>query len=438
MRRKLTAVFLATMLLVTAFTPAAVSAQETEPTDLDVTLVQTPETGNATVTVTNGSVPVEGATVTVTSGVTYTGAGTYTTDSAGTVELPNPDQPLDIDVEVTHDNVTTTETFTLVPVENSINVRITQNDDGTVVLETTQYGDVLADAEVEVTSTVAYGGDGTDTTDANGTVELPEPANATEITAVVTTGDLEAVQTDTVEPIAEFEVGVEPNGDGTATVTVTRNDNAVENATVNVTSDVAYDGNGTYTTNADGMVGLSAPDRNVTVTVTATNGSETTTATADLASVENGGYANFGLWISSYVQDLKSEGYFGKEFGQKVSEFATENNPGADNRPDRAGPPEKSDTASEGGDTAKSNEGASGEEKRRGPPEHAGDAKDDETEEAESTDDSNCDVDSDEECDEEADERGAEEDNDDAPGKSGSRGNGGNGGSAGNGNGPKR
>ncbi|WP_372911707.1 hypothetical protein [Salinigranum sp.] len=522
MRRKLTAILLAVVLVTTALSPVAVSAQETETetTSPDITLTQDPATGNATVTVTNGSSPVEATAVNVTSGVTYAGEGTYTTDATGTVELPNPDQPVDVEVDVTVDGTTTTETFAFVPVEDSVDVALTQNDDGTVHLEAIQYGDALAGAEVDVTATVAYAGEGAYTTDENGTVGLPEPANATELTAVVTAGDVEAIQTAAVEPIAEFEVAVETNDDGTATVTVTRDDvavdnatvavesdtayagngtyttdengtvalpepaetvtvtvtvtdaddetttsaelspvdtglavsvvqnsdgtatvtvtddgTAVENASVDVTSDVAYDGNGSYETDATGTVGLPAPDENLTVTVTAVNGSEEVTTTADLELVENGGYANFGQWISSYVQQLKDEGYFGKEFGQKVSEFATENNPDADNRPDHAGPPERGEGDAEA-------DGEADDEERRGPPEQANadkgaDDEDDETD-GETTDESSEDADCAAGADEESCEGDADgDDEDDAPGKSGDKGNrGGNG--NGNGNGPKR
>jgi hypothetical protein len=535
MRRKLTAILLAVVLVTTALSPVAVSAQETETetTSPDITLTQDPATGNATVTVTNGSSPVEAAAVNVTSGVTYAGEGTYTTDENGTVELPNPDQPVDVEADVTVDGTTTTETFALVPVEDSVDVALTQNDDGTVHLEATQYGDALAGAEVDVTATVAYAGAGAYTTDENGTVELPEPADATELTAVVTAGDVEAIQTAAVEPIAEFEVAVETNDDGTATVTVTRDDvavdnatvavesdtayagngtyttdengtvalqepaetvtvtvtatddddeattsaglspvdtglavsvvqnsdgtatvtvtddgTAVENASVDVTSDVAYDGNGSYETDATGTVGLPAPEENLTVTVTAVNDSEEATTTVSLELVENGGYANFGQWISSYVQQLKDEGYFGKEFGQRVSEFATENNPGADNRPDHAGPPER-------GEADAAADGETDDEERRGPPEHAKanadadegddestdegddestDEGDDETDGATtdgSSEDADCAADADGESCEDADDA----DGDDVPGNSGDKGNrGGNG----NGSGPKR
>jgi len=440
MSRKLLATLLATMLVLTAFAPAAVSAQEStqSTTDLTVSLTQDPETGIATVTVTDDAGPVTDATANVTSSVTYGNEGQYTTDANGTFELPNPTRTIAIDVAVTPNGTEVTETFTLVPVEDSIDVAITQNGDGTTLVEVTQYGTALDGAQVELSSTVAYAGNGTYTTDANGTVDLPEPEQTTDLTAVVTAGDLEAIETATVEPIAEFEVGLTASDDGTATVTVTRDDDpvdnatvivtsdatyagngtyatdangtvdlpepeqavavtitaedgedeattdadlspvdtglavdvvqnddgtaavtvtddgsAVENATVNVTSDLAYGGNGTYTTDAEGAVELPRPEQNVTVTVTAINGSEEATTTAELEVVENGGFANFGQWVSSYVHQLQDEGYFGAEFGQKVSEFATENNPGADRKPDHAGPNHDDDD-------------------RRGPPAHAG------------------------------------------------------------------
>jgi hypothetical protein len=525
MYRKLSTILLAAMLVLTAFAPAAVGAQETteSTTDLAVSLVQDPATGSATVTVTNGSDPVAGATVNVTSSVTYAGEGEYTTGADGTVGLPNPTQTSELDVEVTSNGVTVVETFTIVPVEDSIGVRIAQNVDGDVLVTVTQYGEALEGAEVDVSSTVAYAGNGTYTTDANGTVPLPEPEQSTEVTAAVSSGDLEEFGTATIEPTAEFEVALATAADGTATVTVTRDDvavdnatvtvtsdapyagngkyttdangtvslpeparstevsvtaaegddeattvkqlspvdtglvvevtqesdgsatvavtddgTAVDNATVTVTSDAPYAGNGTYETGADGTVGLPSPDRNLTVSVVAINGSEEATTTADLELIENGGFANFGLWISSYVDRLKQDGYFGKEFGQKVSEFATENNPGADNRPDHAGPKDERGAASAEGDD------------ERGPPEHAknenagedrdgdedeteGESADDESEDVDS-DDTDCDVKAGEEsCADDSEDTEEESDEDDSPGNSGDRGNGG--GNNGNGNG---
>ena len=507
MNRNPSVVLVGAMLILAAVGAGAVSAQEsTEPTtELDVTLVQDPTTGNATVTVTNGSEPVADTTVNVTSAVTYAGEGQYTTDEAGTVELPDPAMTAEIDVAVTSNGAETTETFTLVPVEDSIDVTIAQNDDGTVRLGVTQYGDALAGADVEISSTVPYAGNGEYTTDANGTVDLLEPNETTEVTATVASGDLEAFGRATVEPIAEFEAALSANDDGTATVTVTRDDDPVdnasvtvtsdvpyagngtyttdvngtvalpepgrttnvtvtaqnatdeatttaelspvdtglgvdvvqnsdgtatvsvvddgtpvENATVNVTSDVAYDGNGTYETDIDGAVDLPSPDENVTVTVTAINGSEEAMATADLVVVENGGYATFGQWVSSYVQELRVRGYFGPGFGQKVSEFATENNPGAEKKPDHAGPKDDEDEETENAEASEASE-------ERGPPDHAKGAKqssenagadgDEGTTETESDDGDDCDVE-----DGESTCEGDDADAEDAPGNSGDKG----------------
>jgi uncharacterized membrane protein YgcG len=531
MNRTPVAVLLAAVLVLTAVSPAVVSAQEsTDTTGLDFAVTQDPVTGNATVTLTNGSTAVSGATVNVTPSVTYAVDDQYTTDASGTFELPNPEQTVDVELEATVNGTTVTETVTLVPVEDSIDVAITQDDGGAVQVTVTQYGEALESAEVDVSSTVAYAGNGSYTTDANGTVALPEPDVETELTVVVTSGDFEEFTTATVGPVVEFEVGVETNADGTATVTVTRDDEPVDNATVTVTSDIAYAGNGSYTTDANGTVALSepteaveidvtasegddeatttaqlgvvdtglavdvvqnadgtalvtvtddgsaadnvtvnvtsdvayagsgsyttdttgtvdlpTPEQNVTVTVTAVNGSEEATATAELTVVENGGFENFGLWVSSYVDQLKNEGYFGKEFGQKVSEFATENNPGADKKPEHAGPPEdeaeSDDTETEDDDEQSTDEAASNAAAKedadgtqgQGPPEHATNAKQD----AETSDDSDSDCntgESDESCDDDETEE-TDESDDDKPGDSGNRGNGGNGGSNGGGNG---
>jgi hypothetical protein len=362
-------------MVLTAFAPAAASAQTAEaPTDLAIDVTQDPETGNATVTVTNGT-------------------------------------------------------------------------------------EALSSEQVNVTSTEPYAGNGTYETDANGTVTLAEPEETLNVTANVTSGDLEATATAEVEDIdTGFVVAVEQNSDGSAVVTVTDDGDAVENATVNVTSDVAYEGNGTYNTSESGTVDLPAPEQNVTIDVVANNGTDEANVTTELTVVENGGYANFGHWVTGYIDQLRNEGYFGKEFGQAVSSFATQNNPGAENKPDHAGPKDDDDDEraaatnatdddqgppehaqnDKGDEDAESNDGD-----EQGPPEHAQNDKgdedaetDDEEATSESTEETDCSVDGDDECDDETadDEEAAGDDDeggDDAPGKSGSKGNGG-------GNGPKK
>ena len=189
----------------------------------------------------------------------------------------------------------------------------------------------------------------------------------------------------------------------------------------------------------------------MTVTVTASNGSEEATATADLDVVENAGFANFGQWVSSYVHQLRDDGYFGAEFGQKVSEFATENNPGADKRPDHAGPNEQAgDEETESSGEADGATGPAPEDGNRGPPAHAQNERSGATtdEEPESSTDSAGEADDDcdaensaETCDGEDDEaerdgEAESEDGDGAPGNSGNKGNSeGSNGNNGNGNG---
>jgi hypothetical protein len=374
MLRKLSTVLLVTMLVLTAFAPAAATAQETTGSTIDLTLTQDPATGDATLRVTNGSGGVVDATVNVSSTFPYAGNGTYTTDANGTVALPEPGQE-------------------------------------TTVMVTAEDGDDTATMDVQLSP--------------------------------VDTG---------------LAVDVVQQSDGSATVTVTDDGAAVENASVNVTAGVAYEGTGEYDSGVDGTAELPNPEQNLTVTVTATNGSENVTTTAELDSIENGGYANFGQWISSYVQQLQTSGYFGPGLGQKVSEFATENNPGAEKRPDHAGPPddagatvddetnatdEDEDEDTRGPpDHAKQGDGSEdaaaedGEDDERGPPEHAKDKRkqdtDDETEEEETEEDET------EEEEEGETENDDEENDDDSPGNSSDRGDRGNGAGNGGGNGNGR
>lgn len=438
MRRKLTAVLLATLLVLTAFGPAAASAQSTDDTTtLDISLVQDPETGNATVTVTNDSGAVEGATVNVTTNdslATYNGTGEYQTDADGEVDLPNPESEVDIDVEASYNGSDTTETFTLVPLSESLDVSITANDDGTATVNVTRYDEGIAGATVNVSSDVPYDGNDTYETDENGTVGLPEPEQTVNVTVNASDDGDEATAEAQLSPVdSGLEVTAEQNIDDSVTVTVTDDRDPVENATVNVSSDVPYDGNGTYETDADGEVDLPAPEENTTLIINASYDGSTANTTFEVVLEENGGYENFGQWISSYVKQLQSEGYFG--FGPKVSDFATENNPGADNKPDHAGPPEDDgeDDAEASGDSEADTEG----DDERGPPEHANanakggeDEEDDEDEsqadaESETDDTEDCEVDGQdaEECEDDTEDED-DEDEGDAPGNSGNRGNG--------------
>ncbi|ELZ67989.1 hypothetical protein C457_11565 [Haloferax prahovense DSM 18310] len=94
-------------------------------------------------------------------------------------------------------------------------------------------------------------------------------------------GTVSAASTDALQ------VGVTQDADtGDATVTVTRNETAVENATVVVESSSNYSGNGTYATGANGTVDLPNPQERVNATFTVTEGNNTTTASAVLVPLD--------------------------------------------------------------------------------------------------------------------------------------------------------
>ena len=80
-------------------------------------------------------------------------------------------------------------------------------------------------------------------------------------------------------------VSGEQADDGTVTVTVTENDTAVANATVTVEArnNSTYAGEGSYETDENGTVELTAPEANVSVDVTAEATNTTARTTLDLA-----------------------------------------------------------------------------------------------------------------------------------------------------------
>ena len=79
-------------------------------------------------------------------------------------------------------------------------------------------------------------------------------------------------------------------------------------------------------------------------------GTATTTAQLTNASLATENETDaFGQQVSSFVANLLSGNTTDTGIGAAISEFVTANNPGADNRPDHAGPPEnKTDTGEQG------------------------------------------------------------------------------------------
>jgi hypothetical protein len=126
----------------------------------------------------------------------------------------------------------------------------------------------------------------------------------------------------------------------------------------------------------------------------------------------------FGHWVSAFVHSLlDSDDIEEGNLGQAVSEFVTENNPGADNRPDHAGPPGDDDGEERG---PPENAGPPGDDDdERGPPENAGPPGDDDGDDEGGVDEDSDDEDSDTEDggDEDSDtEDGDDEDGDDEDG----------------------
>lgn len=332
----LTAIIVVAAMAVPAFTGTVAAA---EPLAIGVT--QDASTGNATVTVTDNGSVVSNATVEVTApNVDYAGEGNYTTDENGTVTLPNPNETVSVDLTATADNQTGTATVELVPRADSLGVDVAQDGEtGAVTMTVTQYGVAVPNATVEVAAAnVEYAGEGNHTTDENGTVTLDAPTENVTVDVTATAANLTASTTADLDGYAEerIDVAVEQT-DGSVLVTVVdENGSAVEGANVSV---VATDGNyteeGDYVTDANGTVGLDAPAENVTVEVTATWGNLTDTTTADLTVRQ--GPMTFGQRVSWFVHSLMDE-KTDKPFGQLVSEFVTSNNPGAEHRPDHAGP----------------------------------------------------------------------------------------------------
>ena len=112
-----------------------------------------------------------------------------------------------------------------------------------------------------------------------------------------------------------------------------------DRANASTTSGVEVDSTESFDASVSG---LSYNDTYVYVVHAEANG---TTVTGDRAtftpglSEEAGEDRPFGHWVSAFVHSLlDSEDHDERNLGQIVSAFVTENNPGADNRPDHAGP----------------------------------------------------------------------------------------------------
>ena len=213
-----------------------------------------------------------------------------------------------------------------------------------VTITVTQNASAVENASVTVEAENAtYAGEGTYATDANGTVSFSAPAENVTVTIAASKG--EQITTTTVDLLAVEDDGTlsvaVDQSDADVTVTVSDDGNAVVNASISVAAlnNGSYAGEGEYTTDANGTVGLASPAENVTVEVTATKENASGTATAELVAVEaqEPEFENFGQRVSWFVHSLL-DGDTEGGIGEMVSEFVKGNNPSNENRPDHAGP----------------------------------------------------------------------------------------------------
>lgn len=160
-----------------------------------------------------------------------------------------------------------------------------------------------------------------------------------------------AIATPTVMAHDQVDIAVDVD-DTTYTVTVTHNGTAVNGSEVNVTP---TDPNATYAgadgiTDENGTVTFELPENETEVDITATFENHTATETFVLPGAnETADQEAFGQRLTAWLHNLLDPGN-NTLLGQTVSEWVTANNPGAENRSDKANP---------GGNGS-------------GPPEHAG------------------------------------------------------------------
>ena len=172
--------------------------------------------------------------------------------------------------------------------DESLSVDVTQDETGTVAITVTDNGTAVENATVNVTAAAndTYADAGEYDTDANGTVSLSAPAEPTTVTVEASYDNTTVSETVSLDPA----LGIDVSGtdDGSVVVTVTRGNDTVENATVNVTAAAndTYADTGEFETDANGTVTLGNPEETVELTITATDGNDTASTTVIVESVQ--------------------------------------------------------------------------------------------------------------------------------------------------------
>jgi hypothetical protein len=164
--------------------------------------------------------------------------------------------------------------------ETSLSVAVDQDHEtGEALVNVTDNGSAIENATVRVSAgeNVSYEAlNNTYETGENGSVALPNPNETIDVSITVEYDNMTETVNTTLVPLSDsLDVSVDQADGEDATVNVTQYGDAVENATVNVTTNenVSYVAlNESYQTDENGTAVLPAPSENLSVTVTATSG----------------------------------------------------------------------------------------------------------------------------------------------------------------------
>lgn len=175
-------------------------AQDADGGNLTVDVTQDTD-GTATVTVTHNDSAVPNASVNVTvldENVTYDGTGEYETDDNGTVDLPAPNETVNVSVAAEGDNMTGSTTATLEPAEafDTLSLGVQQGA-GRVTVTVTEAGDVVENATVSVDSDSWDVND--TTTDENGVATFDRPNETVNATITADTANATGSTNVTIE-----------------------------------------------------------------------------------------------------------------------------------------------------------------------------------------------------------------------------------------------
>ena len=196
--------------------------------------------------------------------------------------------------------------------DGHLEVAVDKDADGTSTVTVTENDTAVENATVNVSvvdpANESYAGAGDYETDANGSVDLEAPAEDVTVEVTAVSGNDTVTETVDLEAPDGLELDVE-NTDGEPVVTVTDNDTAVENASVNVTAadeNATYVGAGDYETDENGTVTLDAPEEDVTIDVTAEIGRESRSIAIETDVGEHGVYRETVPLPGTYETDETS------------------------------------------------------------------------------------------------------------------------------------